>query len=346
MSIRVAEFYSGIGGMHFALKESGVDGQVVRAFDINTVANAVYKHNFGEVRLMQRCIESLPMTLFEGLKADLWTMSPPCQPYTRQGLQQGSEDARAKSFLFLVGLLAKLQRKPKYLLVENVTGFDKSDTRTILLRQLVRAGYRFEEYVLNPLQLCYPNSRTRYYLLAKLDAQPRECSDTEEFPHRFCCDVPGANLIQPEIDTNGNVDFERSIWHHDGVRQVKEFLEDLSPEELAHYQLSQQLADRHECVHDVVTPDDRRTLCFTKGYTWYAKGTGTLLEFQDKTGTDSADSHNIRYFTPREVASLMGFPASFTFPSDTSIKQRYRLLGNSLSVSVVAMLMDYLLTRM
>jgi tRNA (cytosine38-C5)-methyltransferase len=51
-------------------------------------------------------------------------MSPPCQPYTRIGLQQGSVDARAKSFLHLLDVLGEMQHKPKYILVENVKGFE------------------------------------------------------------------------------------------------------------------------------------------------------------------------------------------------------------------------------
>ena len=31
---------------HFALKVSGVAGRIVNCFDVNIVANAVYKHNF------------------------------------------------------------------------------------------------------------------------------------------------------------------------------------------------------------------------------------------------------------------------------------------------------------
>ena len=31
---------------HFALKVCGVAGQVVNCFDVNVVANTVYKHNF------------------------------------------------------------------------------------------------------------------------------------------------------------------------------------------------------------------------------------------------------------------------------------------------------------
>ncbi|KAJ2676870.1 hypothetical protein IWW42_000208 [Coemansia sp. RSA 1085] len=334
----------GIGGMHFALKQAKVEAQVVRAFDINNVANDVYSHNFGDVPVVQRSIDSLPMTLFEALKADLWTMSPPCQPYTRQGLQRGSDDMRAKSFLFIIDLLGKLQNKPMYLLMENVAGFEKSDTRGILLRQLVKVGYRFEEYLLNPLQLGYPNSRTRYYLLAKRDASPREC--LEEFLPQFHYQVPGAGLIPPAADSQGLVDFEKTAWNHDKVRPVKEFMEALSGEDAVAYQLSQKVLDKHGYVHDVVTPEDRRTCCFTKGYTHYAEGTGSVLQTKGVVGQDPMTAENTRYFTPREVANLMGFPATFTFPENTSRKQRYRLLGNSLSVSVVAVLIDYLLNRM
>ncbi|KAJ2727118.1 hypothetical protein GGI07_000002 [Coemansia sp. Benny D115] len=346
MALRVAEFYSGIGGMHFALKAANIESQVTRAFDINTVANEVYRHNFPGVPVMQRSIESLPMSLFEALRSDLWTMSPPCQPYTRQGLQRGSEDTRAKSFLFIVDLLAKLQHKPKHILVENVAGFEKSDTRSVLLRQLTRVGYRFEEYLLNPLQLCYPNSRTRYYLLAKYTEEPRECNDDEEFPPEFRHYVPGADLIPPASDAEGHVDFEKGVWHHSEVRQVKEFLENLTQEQMAPYRLNAKVLEKHAYVYDVVTPEDRRTCCFTKGYSHYAEGTGSVLQIKGVVGQDAMTLENTRYFTPREVANLMGFPKEFTLPETTSVKQGYRLLGNSLSVSVVALLMDYLVRRM
>ena len=49
----------------------------------------------------------------------------------------------------------------------------------------------------------------------------------------------------------------------------------------------------------------------------------------------------LRYFTPMEVAKLMGFGPSFAFPNEY-LKERklhcYRVLGNSLNVRVVAFL--------
>jgi tRNA (cytosine38-C5)-methyltransferase len=42
------EFYSGIGGMHCALKLADLTAAVLDAFDINHSANKCYQHNFGK----------------------------------------------------------------------------------------------------------------------------------------------------------------------------------------------------------------------------------------------------------------------------------------------------------
>ena len=48
----------------------------------------------------------------------------------------------------------------------------------------------------------------------------------------------------------------------------------------------------------------------------------------------------LRRFSPSEIASLLGFPpTTFRFPEETTTAQRYRVLGNSLNVAVVARLM-------
>lgn len=66
------------------------------------------------------------MEYYDEIAADVWTMSPPCQPYTRTGLRQGSQDARSQSFLYLLSVLKALNNRPKYILVENVKGFEAS----------------------------------------------------------------------------------------------------------------------------------------------------------------------------------------------------------------------------
>ncbi|KAJ1678907.1 hypothetical protein EV182_003110 [Spiromyces aspiralis] len=354
-ALRVAEFYSGIGGMHFALKSALGEGQVVCAFDINDLANRVYRHNFPSVKVMQRNIEALPKSLFEALRADLWTMSPPCQPYTRQGKQQGSHDPRSKSFSFLLDLLPTLTNKPQHILIENVAGFERSDTRSILVQRLAELGYKYEEFLINPLQIGYPNSRTRYYLLAKLLDGPalpavgnviaKACET--QFRHT----IPDLDYMAlPVIDpVDGLVNFERSAWDEKHVRPIQDYLEpdfDLTSEHGSKYRIDHDLLEKRGWVFDVVTPQSRRSCCFTKSYHKYAEGTGSVLQFRGEAKPGAQTIDNTRYFTEREVARLMGFPDEFQFPSSVTLQQRYRLLGNSLNVAVVAHLMAYLVNRM
>ena len=50
--LKVLELFSGIGGMHYALKTAcpGDRSEVLAAVDISEVANEVYRHNFPHVK--------------------------------------------------------------------------------------------------------------------------------------------------------------------------------------------------------------------------------------------------------------------------------------------------------
>ena len=63
------------------------------------------------------------------LDASLWLLSPACQPYTVLNPSAKAEtDPRAKSFLHLIQTvlpgLAKMNALPRWILVENVAGFE------------------------------------------------------------------------------------------------------------------------------------------------------------------------------------------------------------------------------
>lgn len=72
------------------------------------------------------------------------------------------------------------------------------------------------------------------------------------------------------------------------------------------------------------------------------------LEKKNSEGKDPGPENplkelKLRFFSPKEVANLMCFPAKFQFPADMSIRQCYKLLGNSLNVLVVAELLRCLI---
>ena len=51
----------------------------------------------------------VPRRLLEEAAADLWMLAPPCQPYTRRGLQQDAADWRARSFLKILDWIPTMQ---------------------------------------------------------------------------------------------------------------------------------------------------------------------------------------------------------------------------------------------
>eukprot|EP00908_Phaeocystis_cordata_P000192 Transcript_10199.p3 GENE.Transcript_10199~~Transcript_10199.p3 ORF type:complete len:114 (+),score=46.14 Transcript_10199:679-1020(+) len=101
---------------------------------------------------------------------------------------------------------------------------------------------------------------------------------------------------------------------------------------------------------DVVGPHAHRSCCFTKNYTRYFKGAGSVLAPALSAGAAVAEPKTLqsllplrpRFFSPREIANLHGFPPEFAFPESVSRKKRYELLGNSLSVQVVGRLLGFL----
>ena len=77
-------------------------------------------------------------------------------------------------------------------------------------------------------------------------------------------------------------------------------------------------------------PAKVRSCCFTKSYTRYAIGSGSLLQTSAPQTVhpvprdlEHLRSLGLRYFTPREVARLHGFPEEFRFAPALSLKQNF-----------------------
>ncbi|GES79546.1 tRNA (cytosine(38)-C(5))-methyltransferase [Rhizophagus clarus] len=322
---RILEFYSGIGGMHYAFQLSNNSGEFLAAFDVNTTANSVYKHNLEKDKrksiVQQRSIESLPLSYYDSFNANIWLMSPPCQPYTRMGLHQG---------------------------------FEESDTRNTLVTQLKNCNYNFQEFFITPLQLGIPNSRLRYYLLAK-----KQPLDFRESDSKILHYIPCSRYSQRSNDIINilNNEDSDSLLSNIDIRPISDFLQDDVNYEK--YSIPNKTLIKYGKLFDIVKPSSHRSCCFTKGYHHYVEATGSILQLDecldsdqifDNKKIDSPISEKtinsilkLRYFTEREVASIMGFPNDFSFPDELTLKQRYRVLGNSLNVRVVAELIKYLL---
>lgn len=300
--VKVLEFYCGIGGTHFALKRLSTPFSVVAAFDINTTTNIIYKHNFPSTRLCQNNVQGLTVASLDKFDADLWTMSPPCQPFTLKGNRKGEEDRRCDSFKTLLSSIRDMNRPPRWIFIENVSGFHGTSMHSALIETLNTVGYQIEEYILSPVQLGIPNSRPRYYLLAS----------QKEKPTRY------TSHIHQSIDGVGEYD----------ASKIGDYLSDNG--DMAY--LSSDKVEQNTI--SIVDSSSTSSACFTKSYVKFLVGCGSYLR----------DSNGIRPFSPREVASLMSFPHSFSWPDEITHKQVYRALGNSVNVTVVSKLLERLLT--
>ncbi|NXA71862.1 TRDMT methyltransferase, partial [Thryothorus ludovicianus] len=357
--------------------ESSTYAEVVAAVDVNTLANDVYKHNFPSTPLWAKTIEGITLKEFDRLSFDMILMSPPCQPFTRIGLQGDVSDPRTKSFLYILDILPRLQKLPKYLLLENVKGFESSSARNELLQTLATCGFKYQEFLLSPTCLGIPNSRLRYFLIAKLHQEPFSFQAPGQVSPFFCSLSSEEKNLDPNVgpdcssmkslpkgaflfklETVEEMERKHNQDNDSSIRMLKDFLEEEN-EEMSQYFLPPKSLLRYAFLLDIVKPTCRRSTCFTKGYGHYVEGTGSVLQTAVDVQLESVFKHidklpeeekllklstlKLRYFTPREIANLHGFPSEFGFPEKVTVKQCYRLLGNSLNVHVVAKLISILL---
>ncbi|CDO74796.1 hypothetical protein BN946_scf185001.g44 [Trametes cinnabarina] len=263
MSVKALEFYSGIGGLHRALALSSVRGHVVRAFDWDQAACRVYAANYGRDIVHKVDIGTLEAEELASLDAEVWLLSPSCQPYTvLNPLAKGDEDPRAKSFIRLIEVvlprLFQMQKHPQRLLVENVAGFETSSTRGRLLATLHALGYSTIELLITPLQFGIPNSRLRYYLLAKYGLGDFPGTDGLEL--HVWRHIPGRG--SDWIDTRVQSDGEAADV---AVSAIHEYLDKDCPDDPHPHAIPDKIMERWGRLFDIVLPSSKRTCCFTRG---------------------------------------------------------------------------------
>ena len=262
---------------------------------------------------------------------ELQVMSPPCQPFTRQH-PATENDPRSNALMHLIRSVQKMKNHPKYLALENVIGFEESHTCRTLLDTLESIGYNCMQFALSPAQFGVPNERPRYYLLAVLkgefpDCDPTSTSASTVNPIDKSTDQSGIQnhtshvVVESTQNSSSVIHVRKCIPGVDSIKpkQLVNYLSDvLSPLEVESLLVSEQSLQKNAswCL-DIVTSDDTYTSCFTKSYSKYFKGTGSVLLIQDPSISDNKEPEipsNSRIELGLELSTFSGPGSMLEFP--------------------------------
>lgn len=159
--MRVASFFSGIGGLDLGLEWAGF--RAVFQCEINSFCQQVLTKHWPQVPkhddIKTLSIDAIPA-------ADLWCGGFPCQPFSVAGKRQGQDDSR---HLWPVWFNFICSARPKLLLLENVPGLlSANDGRVFggLLRDLAQAGYGVQWRCLSASECGATHKRERLFILA------------------------------------------------------------------------------------------------------------------------------------------------------------------------------------
>ncbi len=160
MSIRIASFFSGIGGLELGL-EAALAGETVFQCERDPYARAVLERHWPGV------LRSDDITALRGdgdiPHAEVWCGGFPCQDISVAGRMEGIRGERSGLFFEWMRLVRAV--RPSYVVMENVPAILAGENLGPVLGALAEAGYDAEWDVLGAWQVGAPHRRVRWFLI-------------------------------------------------------------------------------------------------------------------------------------------------------------------------------------
>ncbi len=359
------DLFSGIGGFSLGFKRAGFTFKKHYASEIDKYARSIYARQFnGSIQLGD--VTRIGNDLGE---IDLLTGGFPCQTFSIAGKRAGFDDIRGTLFFEIVRLAGFY--KPRYMVLENVKGIlshDGGNTIRTILDELRRLDYFTQLLVLNTKDFDVPQNRERCFFICSAPGERipeilhlRERKTEIDFSSN-CID---ANYYKG-IDNHGQRTCVGTLRTHkdgEGFRQMQSGIcptiptrgrEDgsgqpiiaipcLSPDRVEKRQNGRRFKENGDPMF-TLTAQDRHGILISdsgQGRKRELRNIAPPLRSHDGCGHDNylIENMNIRRLTPIECERLQTFPDDFTkYGKDGEIisdSQRYRCLGNSVTVRVI-----------
>src|SRR3990167_3596224 len=338
--MKCLSLFSGIGGFDLALQRQG--HEIIGACEIDKYARQVYARHFQGITIHNdaRTLSPESLPYFDMLCGGF-----PCQAFSVAGKRKGFDDTRGTLF-FEIARIAR-EKKPRYLLLENVRGIlshDKGETFRTILATLDEIGYDAEWQIINS-KYFVPQNRERIFIIWHLRGERTR----QIFPLGDCGELD--NNSRPETQEEGkriSGTIDSNYWKGGSRTMIAE-------PEIKYENMSESQANRVYNIDGiapslgvghamntpnitvpVLTPD--RLEKRQNGRRFKENGDPSFtLTSQDIH--DIFDGKRIRRLTPVECERLQGFPDNYT--DGLSDTQRYKCLGNAVTVPVVEYILSF-----
>lgn len=195
MTLRVLEAFAGVGSQRMALRNLGVDFEVVAISEIDKYAIESYEaihgetNNLGDISKVK--VEDIP-------DHDLFTYSFPCQDISVAGEGKGfDEESGTRSSLLWECRKVIKGKKPKYLLLENVKNLVSKKFKPDFLKWLdwlKEQGYTNYWDVLNAKDYGIPQNRERVFVVSILGKH-----EPYSFPATIDLELRLKDLLEDEV---------------------------------------------------------------------------------------------------------------------------------------------------
>ena len=325
--MRYIELFGGIGGFGLGIEQAtkATDNrwECVWYCDNNKYATTVYNQHFagkGDLRYEPTDVRTVPSGDIPD--HDLICAGFPCQSFSIAGRRKGFEDTRGTLF-FEICRIARDHATP-YLLLENVKGLlshDRRRTFGTILTALDELGYRLQWEVLNSKNFGVPQNRERVFIVASLRDRPA--------PQIFPLGQSGEELAEVERASEEGRAWmanERDKWQDAVIlHNIYGGFGETEPRVF------------EDCSPTIRTPAGGGHIPVVLGTITEAIGTrqGSSSEFLRSVNNIQKTTGSIRRLTPTECERLQGFPDGWTNVAGISDTQKYKMLGNAVTVNVV-----------
>lgn len=164
--MKVASFFSGIGGIDLGLEQAGME--IVFQCEILPFGQSILKKHWPSVPLKD---DITKLTGRDIPKADVFCGGFPCQDLSlaNQGKRKGLEGARSGLFYKYAELIK--ENKPRWVFIENVPGLlnsAKGGDFNVVVSTLDELGYGVSWRILDAKFFGTPQRRRRTYIVASL----------------------------------------------------------------------------------------------------------------------------------------------------------------------------------